>query len=158
MRCSIYREQIKENPHSIPPETKIHIEDCYDCKKLYNECLKFEKFMRIVKENLLQNIQPTTQPQQLISLAFIKKAIQKNLATMKRLYIYATIILVIFIYTLLINTFTDIKSTPSAKNSAIKTHTVEYVEDEEDANFLEELEKDDEEFINDTLQFFDSYI
>ncbi len=167
MNCKIYREQIIENINSLSCEAKIHIKDCPKCRKLWNEYANFEKFMDTTKKNLLLNTQTTLQPQYVVNLAFIKKEIQKNLSSMKRLYIYATVLLITFIYTIIFNTFVNIgqntttKTTNTAITTTLENNAQEVVQgdnEEDDAEFFSELDKSEEMFVKEILDFIDECI
>ncbi|MFN7181588.1 MAG: hypothetical protein ACK4NF_02780 [Planctomycetota bacterium] len=127
MNCNIYREQIIEDFSSISPEAKIHIQNCFKCKRLYNEYSKFEKIISDAKKNLKPNLNTSLTPQYVVNLAFLKKSIQNNLASLKRMYIYATVILMIFIYAFLFNIFQDWEPKEIHKN--ITTQNVVEIDD-----------------------------
>lgn len=156
MKCNIYKEQIIEDVYNLTPEAKIHIKECYECKKKYEEYVRFERFMNITKKNLLPPAPVGLQPQYVINLASIKKTIQKNLSSMKRLYVYATIILIIFIYAIIFNTFNHIDKESVTLGEYHQSIAMQ-LDNEGELKFLEEMEKSDEVFLEEIIDFIDKY-
>ncbi len=160
MNCRIYREQIIEDVTTLPAEAKIHIQSCLKCKKLYYEYSKFEKIISDAKKTLEQNPNTSLKPQYVINLAFLKKSIQNNLASLKRMYIYATIILIIFIYAFLFNSlqyFDGKKVEKYTETTQVTTSASYFEDDEEELELLDELTSIQKEFLDEAISALETF-